>query len=162
MKSGTLKKHQTVEYYINKKLFKAFPYDVWSQFEEVFKQTLRDKGYESVWLDSFRNRIHGDVYLNIDSKKVIIVDHRINTGFCDKHGNRIYEEDVVKSDIHPESELNEHYNGEVYYLRYPSGNSWRDVDIKQEELETFEKVSDCLDIPKSEWKKPKMFNIKEL
>ena len=162
MKSGTLKKHQTVEYYINKQLFKAFPYDVWSQFEEVFKQTLRDKGYESVWLDSFRNRIHGDVYLNIDSKKVIIVDHRINTGFCDKHGNRIYEEDVVKSDIYSESELNEHYNGETYYLRYPSGNSWRDVDIKQEELKMFEKVSDCLDIPKSEWKKPKMFNIKEL
>ena len=162
MKSGTLKKHQTVEYYINKRLFKSFPYDLWPQFEEVFEQTLRDKGYESVWLDSFRNRVHGDVYLNLDSKKVIIVAHRINTGFCDKHGNRIYEEDVIKSDIHSESELNEHYNGEVYYLRYPSGNSWRDVDIKQEELETFEKVSDCLDIPKSEWKKPKMFNIKEL
>ena len=162
MKSETLKKYQTVEYYINKRLFKSFPYDVWTQFDEVFKRTLRDKGYESVWLDSFRNRVHGDVYLNLDSKKVIIVDNRINTGFCDKHGNRIFEEDVIKSDIHPESELNEHYYREVYYLRYPSGNSWRDVDIKQEELETFEKVSDCLDIPKSEWKKPKMFNIKEL
>ena len=30
MKSDTFKKHQTVEYYINKQLFKAFPYDVWA------------------------------------------------------------------------------------------------------------------------------------
>ena len=84
MKFGTLKKHQTVEYYINKQLFKAFPYDVWEQFEEVFKQTLRDKGYEQVWLDSFRNRTHDDVYLNLDSKKVIIVDHRINSSVSNR------------------------------------------------------------------------------
>ena len=155
-----LTKNETVEWYINGRLWKTCPYSMINQMSDKIKATLKKKGYEGVWKESFMNRVNGHVYINIDKQKCIVIGRKINTGLTDKHGYPIYHDDRVEKDGE-QSSVNMHYNRETYYLSFPAhmewhgqkySRGWRDIDIS--DFSEWTKVKDALDIPKKHWKKP--------
>ena len=159
-KKVDLTKNETVEWYINGRLWKTCPYSKINQMSEKIKDLLDKNGYEYVYNDSFRNRINGDVYINIKEERCIVLTDKVNTGLTDKNGFPIYHDDTVEKDGET-SRVNMHWNNETYYLRFPvyeecfgqkRERGWRDVDIT--DFSGWTKVKDAIDIPKKHWRKP--------
>lgn len=152
MRDNDLRKHSSVEYYIDGKLFKTCSYSKWDVTEKLIYARLRKKGYESFWVESLMNKVsfHAKCFYNLKLHKIIVLEYKVNTGHCDIDGNPIYQDDIIENDYFEATELNTHYDNEHYYLRY--GN--KDFNIEPIALEGFRKVQDVLKIPKRYWKKP--------
>lgn len=164
-KTIDLTKNETVEYYINGKLYRKCPYSRWNKTDDIINRTLDEKGYIEIWSDSFMNNecipFHSKVYINLKKEKCIVVGYKINTGLVDKRGNSIYHDDVIQDSEGRRSDVNMHYNNKTYYVRFPKYEEWygqkyerRHIDINLTDFSEWEKVEDALKIPKKFWKQP--------
>lgn len=155
-----LTKNETVEYYINGKLFKSAPYAKWDNLDSKIKKLLNKKGYVEVWNDSFLNTVEGKVYVNVANHRCIVVSHKINTSLVDKCGVPLYQDDIIEGVMGRRSAIHMHYNKETYYVRFPWGRGWDDYDYT--DFSDWTKVEDAIGIPKKYWKKPLMIGEKDI
>lgn len=161
---------KTIEFFINNKLFKNCPYKKWTETFNSIKTLIKKKGYEEVYSGSFCNRIHCDakIYVNIETFKCIIVNYRINTGYKDKKGNNIYEDDKVNTTYGFISTVNGHWDWKFnkkhptpYYVRKSNESSWGWNDYDVENFADYEKVEDQMGLPKKHWNTPDTITAKE-
>ena len=161
MKSNDLRKDEIVEWYVNGRLWKSCPYKKLDQTDNKIKDFLKKKKYEEVWNDSFLNRVNGDVYINIEKQKCIVLADKVKTSFCDKYGYPIYEHDTIEKDgISQEVWMDPSH--EYFYVTYPVyrtetwGFTWNTGSkiIKITDFSEWTKVKDALDIPKRLWRRP--------
>ena len=166
-----LTKNETVEYYINSKLFKVCPYSMWDKLDDKVKDILSKKGYEEVWIEKFRTEIPSGskVYVNIKKGKCLVVGEKINTGLTDRLGYPLYYDDMITDSDGHKSRLNMHYNNEAYYVRWPKYENWYgvnyhrgDVTVDLVDFKDWKKVEDAMDIDKKFWKKPATITEKEI
>lgn len=166
-KNNILKK-QTIEYYINGKLFKTCPYLKWNKTADNIKELLNKKGYTHIWTESWENIVDGKIYVNVKTHKCIELSYKVNTGLTDKNSYPIYEDDVIEKDGR-QAKVNAHWNNETYYVRFPKyryscGFRLDDGNeiINLLDFKEWKKVKDAVNISKKQWKTPLKYNIKEL
>ena len=168
-----LTKNETVEYYINGKLFKTCPYAQINKVSEYIRDMIHKKGYVGVWTDSFLDEIPfgAKVYVNIKTGMCIVVAEKINTSITDKCGQPLYHDDWIVDAAGHRSMLNMHCNNETYYVRYPHEKrepelqnwSWNhgEYEFNLTDFSDWTKVEDVLKIPKKHWKKPLTISAKD-
>ena len=152
--------NKTIEFYINNKLYKTCSYRSWDRVDEEIKNIFNNKGYVKVWNDSFLNKIscNEEVYINPLEHKCFIFAYKINTGFVDKKGNKLYKGDTVITNYSFISKIYEHHGKKGYYVTDEREFGWYyDVD-----LEKCEKINDVNNIPSEKWKDCETITTKEL
>lgn len=146
---------EIIEYYFNGKLYRKCSYNKWNYTIGNIRNMLKKKGYIRVYPDS--NILYDEVYVNLKKGKVIVIAHRIFTGYCDRKGRRLYEGDTVVYSNGEIGTLHKYYDQDGFYTMDDRG-------FRTEILnwDKYEKVGDCVDIDKKYWKVIKEFDKKEL
>ena len=87
------------------------------------------------------------VYLLVNwiERKSVILSYKSYIGYKDKHGKKLYYEDIIKDEFGHTSGIHQHYDSDKYYFRINGERwlSWTDYDI--ENFKKFEKVEDVLE-----------------
>ena len=146
---------EIIEYYFNGKLYRKCSYDKWNYTIGNIRNMLKKKGYIRVYPDSYI--LCDGVYVNLKKGKVIVIAHRIFTGYYDRKGRRLYEGDTVVYSNGEIGTLHKYFNQDGFY-------TMNDRGFRTEVLnwDKYEKVGDCIDIDKKYWKVVKEFDEKEL
>lgn len=159
---------KSIEFFINNKLFKTCLYDKWDETNDKIISLIKKKGYNEVYSDSLDKHHDAKVFVNIKTFQCIVFNYRINTGYKDGKGNKIYEDDKVNTPYGFTSFVNGHWDWEFnnehptpYYVRKDNENSWGWHDYDIENFKDYEKIEDQMGLPKEIWNKPDKITIKE-
>lgn len=114
---------EIIEYYFNGKLYRKCSPNKWNYTIGNIRNMLKKKGYIRVYADS--NIPYDEVYVNLKKGKVIVIAHRIFTGYCDRKGRRLYEGDTVVYSTGEIGELHKHYDKDTFYI-------WSDRGFERE------------------------------
>ena len=152
---------QTVEYYINGKLFKTVSYSRWDNVN--VEGILERKGYREVQDQRFYEGLPNDakIFMHIKKLKVVVLTWKINTGHTDGKGNKIYRDDVVEY-LGIQSRIYKQWGCEGYYVRddYKDRWGWKDYEIT--DWSKVRKVKDALDMKKDVWNNPETCGLEIL
>lgn len=147
-----------IEFYINGKLHKSCSYNRWDSVHDAVIQSLIRKGFVCASVD--RNRLKNpipcsfDVYVNLSTYECAVIYTKIFTGYADKNGYKIYDEDTLRTPFGFDSKINQHFNSDKFYVRrYYENNRWGWDSYDVEDFSQYEKVKDVAGTPKKEWAK---------
>ena len=150
-----------IEFYINGKLYKSCPYDMWDGAHDDVIRSLRRKGFVCASVD--RNLIKkpipclSGIYVNLSTYECAVIYTKMFTGYADKNGYKIYDEDTLRTPFGFDSKINQHFDSDKFYVRrqYYENNrlewEWDSYDV--EDFSKYEKIEDVAGTPKKEWAK---------
>lgn len=148
---------KTIEFYLNGKLYKSCPYSRWDSAYSAVIHSLIRKGFVCASVD--RNLLKNplpcssDIYVNLSKYECAVIYTKIFTGYTDRNGYKIYDEDILRTPFGFDGAVYQHWNSETYYVRQYFENSWKTHDYDIEDFSQYEKVKDVAGTPKKEWAK---------
>lgn len=147
-----------IEIYINGKLYKPCPYNRWDSTYNAVIRSLRRKGFVCASVD--RNCLEkpipcsGSIYVNPYKYECAVIYAKMFTGYADKNGYKIYDEDTLRTPFGFDSKINQHFNSDKFYVRrYYENNRWGWDSYDVEDFSQYEKIEDVAGTPKKEWAK---------
>ena len=146
---------EIIEYYFNGKLYRKCSYNKWNYTISNIRNMLKKKGYIRVYPDSVMS--YDEVYVNLKKGKVIVIAHRIFTGYYDCKGRRLYEGDTVVYSNGEIGTLHKYFDRDSFYTMNDRGFITEVLN-----WDKYEKIGDCIDIDKKYWKVVEEFDKKEL
>lgn len=154
-------KAKRVEFFINGKRFCVGKYTDWDYLRDLHHALFKKNGYSKMYDCPLEGRnMPGDLtdaewWMNPDTYKVIMYDHRVFSGYIDSEGNLLYDGDIVNTGMGFNSHLHgTPFDETTYYVRQDRGwMSWTDYDIKdQNASKKLTKISDIkFGEDKSKW-----------
>jgi len=142
-----------IEFYLDGKLYGSFPYNKWDNELDKLKKVLAKKGYVRLYGDEW-NKTDDVWYGNKEKKTLLVYQYRICTGYKDKSGHMLYQDDFVTDGSLESRLLGKPFEEDQYYIRRDRGwMSWTDTDINNaDEASRLKKLSDaCFGKNKKMW-----------
>ncbi len=144
-----------IEYYFNNKLYSKCSYNEWDYTIGKIREMLLKKGYIRVYPDSVMS--YDEVYVNLKKGKVIVIAHRIFTGYCDCKGRKLYEGDTVVYSNGEIGTLHKYFDRDSFYTMNDRGFITEVLN-----WDKYEKIGDCIDMDKKYWEVVEEFDKREL
>lgn len=148
---------KTIEFYINGKLHKSCSYNRWDSVHDAVIHSLIRKGFVCASVD--RNRLKNplpcssDIYVNPSTYECAVIYTKIFTGYTDKNGYKIYDEDTLRTPFGFDGQVNQHFNSGKFYVRRYYENRWGWDDYDVEDFSQYVKVKDVAGDKKKYWEK---------
>ena len=160
-----MKDNRIVEFYVNNQLVKTCNINNWDKTLHSLENIIEKHLYYQMYF-SQSNNIYYEfsdkrIYVNPYTYKTIIFFAKIFTGFTDKNGNKLYEDDEVQTPFGFNSRIHKHWDGNNHYVRNVIGDwKWKDYTI--DNFKKYVKIEDVMYMPKKLWKNNELVNIKTL
>ena len=146
-----------IEFYINGEFYKSCPYSRWDRTYHGIVNSLRRRGFVfgSIDINQVKTPLAPatEIFLHPSNYDCAFLYHKIFTGYTDKNGYKIYDEDTLRTPFGFDGQVNQHFNSDKYYVRRYHENRWEWDNYDVEDFSQYEKVKDVAGDKKKYWEK---------